>query len=348
MVDHFGHTGLLPIWTLWGQETSCMIGNHSIPILVDAFFKGQIPEGQTEKLWQSVLKTSTINSLYSDWSMYDRFGYLPCDSVTWYSVSTTLEVSFDDWCVAQLAKKLGKEKEYEYFMKRSRYYQNLFDPKTRFFRAKDSKGNWQTNFNSLDVTHTQGYTEANAWQYLWYVPQDVPELINLLGGREKFVEKLDSLFSLNLPIVGEQADVSGLIGQYAHGNEPSHHVAYLYNYAGRYDKTQSIVRRIIESQYNNQPDGLAGNEDCGQMSAWYILSAMGFYPVNPASGRYDLGIPIVKKVTINLPDGKKLTIKNELNNSKSLVESIWLNGVKYKELWITHEQIMEGGELIFK
>jgi predicted alpha-1,2-mannosidase len=348
MIQHFEHTGLLPIWTLWGKENYCMIGNHAIPVIVDAYFKGLLDKEWTERAYKAIVATSVNSSLFSNWEVYNKHGYFPHDIVTGESVSKTLEVSFDDWCVASMAKALGKDTDYEQFAKRANYYQNLFDASTGFFRAKNSTGNWRANFNPLEVSYAQGFTEANAWQYLWYVPQDVPKLIELLGGQKKFVQKLDSLFSLSVPIVGHQADVTGLIGQYAHGNEPSHHIAYLYNYAGRYDKTQQIIRQIIETQYSNQPDGLSGNEDCGQMSAWYIFSSLGFYPVNPASGVYDIGVPIVKNATIRLDNGKVFTIKNNLKNEKALVKSVWLNGKLLKDRFISHKQITEGGELVFK
>jgi len=349
MIQHFEHTGLLPIWTLWGQENYCMIANHAIPVIVDAYFKGLIAKDWVGRAYKAIYATSVNSSRFSDWELYNKHGYYPCDIIRGESVSKTLEISFDDWCVALMAKALGKTADYELFTKRANYYRNLFDATTGFFRAKDSKGKWRANFNPLEVSYAQGFTEANAWQYLWYVPQDVPKLIELLGGQKKFVQKLDSLFSLNVPIVGHQADVTGLIGQYAHGNEPSHHMPYLYNYAGAAWKTQEMVKRAINEFYTSKPDGLCGNDDCGQLSAWYVFSAMGFYPVCPGSDQYVIGSPVFDKVELTLPNGKSFIIKSQGAGVKNqYIQSATLNGSDYQNSFINFTDIMNGGELAFR
>lgn len=263
-----------------------MIGNHAIPVIVDAYLKG-FRGFDVEEAYAAIRGSSTVSHQHSDWEVYDRYGYYPFDIIPKESVSRTLESAYDDYCVARMAKSLGKEKDYAYFSRRASYYKNLLDPSTTMMRGKDSKGKWRTPFNTFLLSHaaTSGgdYTEGNAWQYTWHVQHDVEGLIDLLGGKEKFANKLDSLFFLESSAenTGFTQDVTGLIGQYAHGNEPSHHVAYLYNYAGQPYKTQQLIREIFDRFYLPKPDGLCGNDDCGQMSAWYIFSAMGFYPVNP-------------------------------------------------------------------
>jgi len=348
MIIHHEQQGFLPIWTLWGAENYCMIGNHAIPVVVDAYNKGLIEKNWIERAYKAIYKTSTINHQFSDWSIYTKYGYLPYNIENSQSVSKTLETCFDDWCVAEMAKSLGKKSDYEQFAKRSAYYQNLFDTATGFFRAKHSDGNWMPDFNPLDTRHAHGYTEANAWQYLWSVQHNIPDLVRLLGGKKAFETKLDSLFNQSSKSDGYISDVSGLIGQYAHGNEPSHHVAYLYNYAGKYDKTQEILQNVYKEMYHNAPDGYSGNEDCGQMSSWYIFSSLGFYPVNPASGIYDLGVPVFKNAKINLPNGKTFTIISNLTEKNKIAKSVWLNGKKLDKLTISHSDIVNGGELRFE
>ncbi len=306
MMAHFRDTGLLPVWTLWGNETNTMIGYHAVPVIADAYLKGLLTEMDTDTLFQALL-ASAFQKI-RETPLYREYGYIPADSLE-NTVSNTLEYAYDDWCIAQVAQKLGKTQDYNLFMARAGSYKNLFDPVTRFMRAKLEDGSWKEPFDPLDTRYNNDYTEGNAWQYTWYVPQDIENLISMMGGKEIFNTKLDSLFSISSDL-GEDAalDVSGMIGQYVHGNEPSHHIPYLYNYSGQPWKTQEKVRQILTGLYNDQPDGLPGNEDCGQMSAWYVFSALGFYPVNPANGKYDLGIPLFRQAEIQLGMQKKFLI----------------------------------------
>lgn len=258
---------------------------------------------------------------------------------------------YDDYCAADMARLMGKKEDQQYFERRSQFYKNLFDKSTGFMRPRLSNGTWKTPFNPSDLAHAESiggdYTEGNAWQYTWQVQHDIPGLIKLFGGNKPFLKKLDQFFSLHLK--SKLADVTGLIGQYAHGNEPSHHVAYLYTLAGRPWRTQELIRQIFNTQYRPTVDGLCGNDDCGQMSAWYMLSAMGFYPVNPVSGQYVFGAPQMKKITIHLLNGKTFTIiADGLSETNKYVESITLNGKKLKTNHIDHTAIMNGGTLVFK
>ena len=262
------------------------------------------------------------------------------------SVSKTLEYAYDDWCIAQVAKITGKVDDYVRYIRRAQNYKNLFDKSTGFMRAK-MNGTWFTPFDPAEVNFN--YTEANAWQYSFYVPQDLDGLIGLHGGKEKFALKLDAMFSANSETTGrDQSDITGMIGQYAHGNEPSHHMAYLYDYAGQPWKTQELVHRICKDLYTNNRDGLCGNEDCGQMSSWFVLSAMGFYPVTPGSETYAIGTPLFEEVALNLENGKKFIIKaDNLTEQNFYIQSSSLNGVPYNKSFINHSDIMKGGELVF-
>ena len=353
MIDHYRVTGTLPIWALWGKENYCMIGNHAIPVIVDAYLKG-FKGFDVEDAYEAIKTSSMVSHLNSNWEVYNQYGYYPFDSIQVESVSRTLESGYDDYCVAQMAKALNRMDDYAYFKNRSDFYKNLFDPQTKLMRGKDAAGNWRTPFNPFLLSHasTSGgdYTEGNAWQYTWHVQHDVPGLIELMGGKDNFVAMIDSLFLLDMRIEGAGfvSDVTGLIGQYAHGNEPSHHVAYLYSLAGRKDKTQALVRDIIDRFYLPKPDGLCGNDDCGQMSAWYLFSAMGFYPVNPVGGEYILGAPQVPKVVLSLPDHKRFTIEAKgLSKANKYVKSVTLNGKELTGVSIHHQDIMAGGTLVF-
>lgn len=353
LIYSFDFQGYLPRWPLWGGETNCMIGNHAIPVIVDAYLKG-IKGFDAEHAYETIKATSMNKNPLSNWPVYNKYGYLPYDIEKTESVSRTLEMSFNDWCVAQMAKSLGRKDDYDYFSKRGAFYKNVFDKSTGFMRGKDSTGNWIQSFNPIEVAFAGNgygcYTEGNAWQHAWYVPQNIPDLVLLMGGKEKFVIKLDSLFTIGSALKGEAlSDVSGLIGQYAHGNEPSHHVAYLYNYAGEPWKTQEMIRLIMKTLYDNSRSGLCGNDDCGQMSAWYILSAMGFYPVNPASGIYDIGSPVVEKAVINVGNNKQFVV--EVKNQSAVnvyIKSVSFNDKILAKPQITHEQIMNGGILKFE
>lgn len=348
MLRQYDTYGYLPIWQLWGDENYCMIGNHAIPVIVDAAMKG-LKGFDLEKAYEAVKGSSRLDHPGSPFGIWEQYHYIPEDLQS-QSVSITLEMAYDDWCVALLAKKLGKTDDYDHFMKRSAFYKNLYDQQSGFFRAKDKKGNWLSPFNPLQYGGNGGnpYTEGNAWQYFWFVPQDVPGLIDLVGGTKSFTEKLDQFFSLkDLP--GEvNGNASGFIGQYAHGNEPSHHVAYLYDYAGQPWKTQFYVGKILNELYNNSSSGYSGNEDCGQMSSWYTFSAMGFYPVNPASGIYMLGSPVLQTANIKLENGKQFQVTAKNTSVKNVyIQSVQLNGKKYDKTYITQDDIANGGKMEF-
>lgn len=345
--------GHLPIWALMGKETFTMIGNHSIPMIVDAYLKG-FTGFDPEKVYQEIKKSITESKHYkSNWDIYDQFGYYPYDLIKAESVSRTLECSFDDYCTALMAQKLGKMEDYAFFMKRSGYYKNLYDNETRAMRPKDANGKWLSPFDPYELAHADSnigghYTEGNALQYTWHVMQDIPGLIELMGGKEKTGEVLDYLFHTTQESTGSLSDVTGLIGQYAHGNEPSHHVAYIYNYLDRPEETQRLVRQITTDFYQNKPDGLIGNDDCGQMSAWYLFSAMGFYPMNPVSSELVFGAPQLPKVTLHLADGKTFAMEaRNLSAENMYVDKIEWNGQPYDQKFITYADIMGGGTLTF-
>ena len=346
MLVHYQEGGLLPVWTLEGCETNCMIGYHAIPVILDAALKGI--EFDYELAFEA-MKASAMQDIRGS-KEYREYGYCPADLVN-ESVSITLEYAYDDWCIAQMAKKLGKIDEYEYFSKRAMNYKNVFNPETGFMQGKLSDGSWKPGFNPLYSNHRDDeYTEGNAWQYIWFVPHDPDGLIDLLGGKSNFATKLDSLFSHSGEVEGEHAssDISGLIGQYAHGNEPSHTTAYYFNFVDKAQKTQELIHRIRKDLYSDQVDGLCGNEDCGQMSAWYVFSAMGFYPFNPADGKYQLGTPAFDKVVLPLGSDKKFTVlADNLAPDNFYVEEVYLNGEKLNRNWISHQEITDGGELKF-
>jgi predicted alpha-1,2-mannosidase len=353
MLEFSEQKGHLPIWALMGQETFTMIGNHSIPMVVDAYLKGF--EGFDAERAYSEIKKSLTEGKHKNagWEEYDKYGYYPYDLFKVESVSRTLESGFDDYCAAIMAKKLGKTEDYEFFMNRSGYYKNHYDNETKSMRPKDSKGEWLTPFDPYRLAHADSnigghYTEGNALQYTWHVLQDIPGLIELLGGKEEAGKVLDFLFTTEQESTGTLSDVTGLIGQYAHGNEPSHHIAYIYMYLDRPEDTQRLIRQICKNFYQNKPDGLIGNDDCGQMSAWYMFSAMGFYPVNPVSGELVFGAPQLPKTTLNLDNGKTFTIEAiNLSEENMYIEKIELNGSIYTEKFITYDDIMNGGELTF-
>jgi predicted alpha-1,2-mannosidase len=353
MLEFSEQKGHLPIWALMGQETFTMIGNHSIPMVVDAYLKGF--EGFDAERAYSEIKKSLTEGKHKNagWEEYDKYGYYPYNLFKVESVSRSLESGFDDYCAAIMAKKLGKTEDYEFFMNRSGFYKNHYDNETNSMRPKDSKGEWLTPFDPYRLAHADSnigghYTEGNALQYTWHVLQDIPGLIELLGGKEEAGKVLDFLFTTEQESTGTLSDVTGLIGQYAHGNEPSHHIAYIYMYLDRPEDTQRLIRQICKNFYQNKPDGLIGNDDCGQMSAWYMFSAMGFYPVNPVSGELVFGAPQLPKTTLNLDNGKTFTIDAiNLSEENMYIEKIELNGSIYTEKFITYDDIMNGGELTF-
>lgn len=348
MLAQYDEYGLLPVWPLCNSETNCMMGYHSIPVIVDAYLKG-IGGFDVEKAFEAMKKSAMQNDF--DISYLKQYNYIPRDLAPIFSVTRTLEYAFDDYCIAQMAKKMGKRQDYEYFSKRGKAYENLFDASIGFMRGKDSKGHFRTDFDPYNAVNANSdFIEGNSWQYTWFVPQNIQFLINGMGGKEGFVKKLDALFSVNSNLDKDTPmDVSGLIGQYAQGNEPSHHVAYLFNYGGAPWKTQEKIHQIMTKFYSNKPDGLCGNEDMGQMSAWYVFSALGFYPVNPADGNYVFGTPLFSEVSINLPNKKIFTITaKNLSDHNIYIQKVLLNGKEDDRGFISHQQILDGGRLEFQ
>lgn len=349
MIRQYEYYGYLPIWQLWGQDNYCMIGNHSIPVITDAILKG-IPGIDMEKAYEAVYNSSVTSHPNSPFEVWEKYGFMP-ENIQTQSVSITLEQAFDDWCVAQLAAKLNKDADYQRFHKRSEYYRNLFHPKTKFFQSKNDKGEWIEPFDPYQYGGNGGhpFTEGNAWQYFWYVPHNIQALMELTGGTKAFEQKLDTFFTSTYKSEQMNHNASGFVGQYAHGNEPSHHVAYLYNFAGQPWKTQKYVSHILNTLYNNTSSGYAGNDDCGQMSAWYVFSAMGFYPVNPVSGEYEIGTPLFPEMRMHLDNGKTFTVLAPAVNRENIyIRSVKLNGKPYDKSYITHQQIMDGATVEFE
>ena len=330
---HYRENGVLPVWSMQGGETNMMIGYHAVPIIVDAYFKNipmDIPLAYEACKQSAMVKEREIG-------LYQQYGYVPYDLDTSgenWSVSKTLEYAYDDWCIAQFAKSLGKEQDADYFAKRAENWRNLFDGKTTFFRPKDSKGQFIKPFNPKD--YSKYFCESNAWHYRWFVPHNILGLRDAMGGTDTFEQKLDSMFTLavtpdeKLPIFS-----TGMIGQYVHGNEPSHHVAYLYHFTNHPEKVSQRVTEILNTQYKNTPNGHCGNEDCGQMSSWYVLSALGFYPLNPSDGRYYLTTPLFDKATLHLENGKTFTIEK----GKKAGE-IRFNGKPFYRNYINYDEIL--------
>lgn len=348
MLEFYEVNNSLPVWTLYGNETNTMTGYHSIPVIAEAYFKG-IRDFDVEKAYEAMKTTMMQDARGLD--HYKKNGYVPYNKLD-ESVTITLEYAYNDWCVAQMAKALGKQEDYEYFLQRSKAFEKVFDPETGFMRGKSSDGeNWNEPFDPKYSRHRENtdYTEGNAWQHSWFVLHDTEGFIALHGGPEKFTAKLEQLFTESSEITGDftSADISGLIGQYAHGNEPSHHIAYLFNRAGKPWRTQYWVREILKTQYNTTPNGLSGNEDAGQMSAWYILSSMGLYPLNPALAEYEIGSPIFERSTLNLPNGNTFSIVAENTSEENIyIQSATLNGYDFNNTSLTHRQILDGGELL--
>lgn len=343
--------GRLPVWNMYGSETDMMIGYHSVPVIVDAYLKG-IGDFDPVSALNECVKTANLDD-YREIGLYKKMGYIPYDVVDKYnsdnwSLSKTLEYAFDDYCIALMAEKMGEKDLADDFYKRASNYRNVFNDKTSFMQPRDSKGDFIAGFKPEE--YTPHITESNGWQYLWSVQHDIDGLVELIGGKARFEEKLDSMFTLT-PKENEELPIfsTGMIGQYAHGNEPSHHVAYLYNYTDNSWKTQKYVSEIMHELYKNTPDGLCGNEDCGQMSAWYVLSAMGFYPVNPVSGEYEIGTPMFPEMKIKFADNKIFTIfAKNVSRDNCYVKSVRLNGELLTNLSIKHEDIVDGGVLEFE
>jgi len=338
-LDMYKATGELPIWPLSAGETGTMIGYHSVSVIADAYLKG-IRDYDVALAFEAMKRSSDINGKGSDY--YVKHGFIP-SNIKRESVSCLLEYAYDDWCIARMAKALGKDTDYETYRQRALSYINVFDGYTRFFRGKSMDGNWDTPFNPSEPG--RAYTEATAWQYRFFVPHDVYGMIQLFGGKDDFTARLDSLFTLESAMEGEMVDITGLIGQYAHGNEPSHHMAYLYNYVGEPWKTQAMTRRILHEMYQPTPEGIIGNEDCGQMSAWYIFSSLGFYPVCPGSNEFVLTTPLFPKATLRLANGKNLTILANAPAKNQYIDRVNLNGVIIEKNYLSYEQLMEGGTL---
>jgi len=340
-IGHWEQSGILPVWELAGNETNCMIGIHSIPVISDAIVKN-IKGFDIDKAYKAMKSSMEQNK--DELKLYRDNSFIPAGKIR-ESVSKTLEYAYDDWSIAKVSEYLNKKEDYQKYISRAQYYKNVFDPNTNFMRPRQN-GGWRTPFDAKEVDFN--YTEANSWQYSFYVPQDVKGLIKLMGDKDIFINKLDTLFNTSSETTGRhQSDITGLIGQYAHGNEPSHHMAYLYSYAGIPWKTQKIVHQIIDEMYSNTPDGLSGNEDCGQMSAWYVFSAMGFYPVCPGSNDYILGTPKFDSIAINLSNGKRFKIiTNNLSKENYYIQSAKLNGLPFSKTYITHFDITKGGKLV--
>lgn len=341
MLAMYDASGELPMWPLSAGETGTMIGYHAVSVIADAYLKG-IRGFDAEKALKAMIASSEKNKKGADY--YIKHGFIP-SNIKKESISCLLEFAYDDWAIAQMAKAMGKEEVYKTYIARSQNYMNVFDGKSKFFRGKRMDGNWDTAFNPFEVG--RDYTEATAWQYRFFVPHDVNGMIQLFGGQDKFSACLDSLYTVTSVIDGHLSDITGLIGQYVHGNEPSHHMAYLYNYIGQPWKTQAMTRRLLDEMYAPTPEGIIGNEDCGQMSAWYILSAMGFYPVCPGSNEFSLTTPLFDKVELQLANGKTLVVKANNPAQHIYIEKVELNGRPITKNFITYEQLMQGGELCF-
>ena len=377
MLDQYDRQGYLPIWALGGGENHCMIGHHAVPVIVDACLKG-FPGIDHERAFSAIKDSLTKNHdpvgdgtwglMKEDWDILDKYGYYPFDRmrgsyrgrpVRGESVSRTLECAYDDACAARLARFLGKMDDEAFFSRRAGNWRNVYDPSTGFMRGRDSRGNWREPFSPWALGagpwRDNDFCEGNSWQYTWHVMQDAEGLIGAMGGRDKFVARLESLFAAR-PLTeadGASYDVSGLIGQYAHGNEPSHHVIYFFALAGRPDLTAKWVREVCETQYHPRPDGLTGNDDCGQMAAWYVFSALGFYPFDPCGGEYVLGAPQLPKVTLHCtPTSNSNTsftvIAKNLSKENKYVKSVTLNGRSVVDWKIRHADIVKGGELVFE
>lgn len=350
MLAHYDQSAhhALPVWSHYANENWCMIGYHSVSVIADAIAKGN-DNFDKEKALKACISSSNL-SYFDGLEYYITKSYVPEDK-NGSSVSKTLEYAYDDWCIAQIATKIGNKKVADEYTKRSQNYKNVFDTTTGFMRPKLNDGTFKKEFDPLD-THGQGFIEGNAWNYSLYVPQYPEELVEMNGGKEKFTQHLDSLFTMTLPdkYFANTEDITrdGIIGNYVHGNEPSHHVAYLYNWTGHPEKTQQRVRMVLDAMYKPKPDGLGGNDDCGQMSAWYIFSSLGFYPVAPGSDKYAIGSPKVKEAVLNLENGKTFTITAKNQSAKNVyVSKMELNGKVMDRTYLTHKEIMDGGQLVF-
>lgn len=342
----YSKEGQIPVWPMQNVETDCMIGNPGIIVTADAVMKG-IDGGVAEELYAAMKASAMLDSRWQDLRM--RFGYIPFDLQQTQSVAYDMEYAVADDGIASVAEKLGYEEDYAYFKDRSRWWRHHYDPETGFVRGKDSKGKWREPFNPYQIVHmADDYCEGTAWQYTWLAPHDVNGLIDLMGGRDGFLSRLDGLFTAPSRIDGETVDMTGLIGQYVHGNEPSHHIVYFYSMLGEPHKTAELSRKILNDFYTDGKDGIIGNEDMGQMSAWYILSSMGLYQVDPSDGKYWFGSPLFDRTEIRLPDGKKFIVRAIDNNAENIyIKKALLNGKPYDKNYIDYKDIVSGGELTF-
>jgi len=349
MLAHHDHSpyGMLPVWSFHGLEDWCMIGYHAVPVIADAYVKG-IRGFDADKALKAMVETANYGP-YDGIAQYRELGYVPIDEEG-EAASKTLEYAFDDWTIARMAQAMGKTDVAATFDKRAGNWRNAFDKDTGFMRARKRDGSFRTPFDPSASGYGTDYTEGNAWQYSWYVPQDVAGLAAAHGGSDRLLARLDEVFNAKVDpsIFEHMEDITGLIGWYAHGNEPSHHVAYLYAYAGQPSRTQARLKQIMDTQYADRPDGLAGNDDVGQMSAWYVFTALGFYPVAPGSGEYILGRPFLPRTAMRLPNGKTFTIVADgLDDKHTYVGSVSLNGKPLQRTFLRHDEILAGGELRF-
>jgi len=342
-IAKYDEGGIMPIWDLAGNYTHCMIGYHAVPVIADAYLKG-IKNYDVKKAFEAMKHSATRDKLGLE--SYKKYGFIPVEAES-ESVSKTLEYAYDDWTIARMAHKMGYQDDYNNYIKRGQYYKNIFDPESKFMRGR-FRNTWFAPFDPYEVNFN--YTEANSWQYSFYVPQDISGFTKLLGGKKDLEDQLDRLFVAEDKTAGRhQVDITGLIGQYAHGNEPSHHMAYLYNFVNKPHKTQEKVRQILTELYTNTPDGISGNEDCGQMSAWYIFSSLGFYPVTPGTNEYIIGSPLFENATINLENGKTFKIiAKSISDKNKYIKNAALNGVNYPYSYVKHEDIVNGGSLVFE
>ena len=349
MIECFLHfyeqSGALPLWNLYGWETNMMIGYHAVPVIVDAYLKG-VGNFDAEKALEACIASANRDD-YHGIGFYKTHGYVPSDKENW-SLSKTMEYAYDDYCIAKMAEAMGKSEIAETFYRRSQNYKNTFNPTSSFMQPRDSKGNFMDNYDPEE--YIEDICESNGWQYYWYVPHDIDGLISLTGGVERFGERLDSMFTYEptdrtkLPIFS-----TGMIGQYAHGNEPGHHIIYLFNRINQPWKTQKYAAEVMRSLYTNEPSGLCGNEDCGQMSSWYVFSALGFYPVDPISGRYEIGSPLFPEAKLHLGNGKTFTIiAHNAGEENPYIQSVHVNGKPYDKSYITHQMIMQGDTVSFE
>ena len=349
-LEFYKQSGALPLWNLYGWETNMMIGYHAVPVIVDAYLKG-VGDFDPELALEACVASANRDD-YHGIGEYKSMGYVPAysDPKLWksWSMSKTLEYAYDDYCIARMAEKMGKADIAQEFYKRSENYRNVFNPASSFMQPRDEKGNFAKDFKA--ETYTEDICESNGWQYFWSVQHNIDDLIRLVGGEERFAQKLDSMFTYT-PASDEELPIfsTGMIGQYAHGNEPSHHVIYLYNKVKQPWKTQQYAAKVMHELYTNEPGGLCGNEDCGQMSAWFVFSAMGFYPVDPISGQYEIGTPMFPRVELKLANGKTFTVSAPAVSRENIyIQSVKVNGEPYKKSYLTHDLIMSGATVEFE